>query len=141
MLQMAGPECQVCDGTEYALRDGEYFCIVCNTQSQQLGTEKVMDDDTVPGGFGMCDRTYTSTSSKGKTKSEIHRRKQLCDVGLRIILLQYLDLSLTQVVRWSSAEGFSRILRGWVTQLKTINIDVEVAVIQLWTLYLRLIPK
>ena len=90
MFQMLGPECQVCDGTEYALRDGEYFCIVCNTQSQQLGTETIMDDDTVPGGFGMCDRTYTSTSSKGKTKKEILRRKQLCDVGLRIILLHIL---------------------------------------------------
>ena len=63
--------------------DGEYFCVVCNTQSQQLGTETIMDDDTVPGGFGLCDRTNTSKSSKGKTKYEILRRKQLCDVGLR----------------------------------------------------------
>ena len=88
MLQMAGPECLVCDGTEYALRNGEYFCIVCNTQSQQLGTETVMDDDTVPGGFQMCDRTYTSKSSRGKTKFEINRRKRLVDVGLRILLIR-----------------------------------------------------
>ena len=88
MLQMAGPECLVCDGTEYALRNGEYFCIVCNTQSQQLGTETVMDDDTVPGGFQMCDRTYTSKSSRGKNKFEINRRKRLVDVGLRIVLIR-----------------------------------------------------
>ena len=89
MFQMFGPECPVCDGTEYALRNGEYFCKVCNTQSQQLGTETVMDDETVPGGFQMCDRTYTSKSSKGKTKFEIERRKQLCDVSLRIILIPH----------------------------------------------------
>ena len=88
MLQMglAGPECLVCDGTEYALRNGEYFCIVCNTQSQQLGTETVLDDETVPGGFQMCDKTFTSKSStRGKTKMEILRRKRLCDVGLHIM--------------------------------------------------------
>ena len=91
-MARAGPECPVCDGTEYVLKNGEYFCILCNTQSQELGTEKVMDDDTVPGGFQMCDRTYTSKSSRGKTKFETLRRKQLCDVGLRMILIQYLEI-------------------------------------------------
>ena len=85
MFQMLGPECPVCDGTEYVLKNGEYFCILCNTQSQELGTETVMDDETVPGGFQMCDRTYTSKSTRGKNKFEILRRKRLCDVSLRFV--------------------------------------------------------
>lgn len=53
------------------------------------------------------------------------------------MLLRIFISSMYQVVRWSSAEGFTRILRGWVSQLKTIDIDVNVAVIQLWSSYLR----
>ena len=78
--KMAGPICPICDSTEYVLRDGEYFCVICNTQSQELGTKTVMDDDTVPGGFQMCDKTYTSTSGKKKSKQEILRRNHLCHV-------------------------------------------------------------
>ena len=44
----SGPECPVCDSTDYVLRDGAFFCLVCNTQSQELGQEKVMDEETVP---------------------------------------------------------------------------------------------
>ena len=84
---MFGPECPVCEGREYALRDGEYFCLMCNTQSQELGAEKVMDDDTVPGGFSMCDRTYTASSSKKSNKRDIIKRKRLCEVRLVMIIL------------------------------------------------------
>ena len=81
---MGGPVCPVCDSTKYVLRNGEYFCVICNTQSQELGMETIMDEDTVPGGFQMCDRTYTSTSSRGKSKEENLRRKRLCDVSLNV---------------------------------------------------------
>ena len=33
----SAPVCPVCDSTEYVLRQGEYFCRMCNTQSQELG--------------------------------------------------------------------------------------------------------
>ena len=39
--------CPICDGTEYVLRQGEYFCIICSIQSQELGMETVMDDETI----------------------------------------------------------------------------------------------
>ena len=39
---------------------------------------------------------------------------------------------------WSTAEGYSWILRGWILKLKQeLGIDVEIAVLQLWALYLR----
>ena len=50
------PVCPVCDSTDYVLRQGEYYCRMCNTQSQELGMETMMDDDTVPGGLQMCDQ-------------------------------------------------------------------------------------
>ena len=50
--------CQVCESSDYVLRDGNYFCVHCATQSQELGHETMMEDDTVPGGLtGQgCDR-------------------------------------------------------------------------------------
>jgi len=109
-------ECPVCDSTDYVLRQGEYFCRMCNTQSQELGTETVMDDETVP--VGIQGRTDTITMGRaGKKKGS---KKNLLDG-----------------VKWSTAEGFSWILRGWVDQLKTMGVDVELAVLQLWSLYLR----
>ena len=40
--------CPVCDSTDYVLRQGQYFCRMCNTQIQELGTETVMDTETIP---------------------------------------------------------------------------------------------
>jgi len=114
------PVCPICDSTEYVLRQGEYFCRMCNTQSQELGLETVMDDDTIPGGLHMCDSiSVGSKGSRKKDKSAENRRK------------------LVEAEVWSTAEGFSYVLRGWVLQLKKMNIDIEIAVTQLWTLHLR----
>ena len=108
--------CPICDGTEYVLRQGEYFCIMCNTQSQELGMETVMDDETIP--LDVQGRNDAITiGKKGKEKS---KKRNLCEE-----------------VRWGTAEGLSWILRGWVDQLRNMGIDVEIAVIQLWSLYLR----
>jgi len=108
--------CPVCDSTDYVLRQGLYYCRMCNTQSQELGTETVMDDETIPA--DMVNRS--SVKITVKQKKSVKRKSSLLDG-----------------VRWSTAEGFSWILRGWLDQLKLIGVDVEVAVIQLWTLYLR----
>jgi len=108
--------CPVCDGTEYVLRQGEYFCIMCNTQSQELGMETVMDDETIP--LDVQGRNDAITIGK---KSKHKGRKR----------------NISEEVRWGTAEGLSWILRGWVDQLKDMRVDVEIAVIQLWSLYLR----
>jgi Zinc-finger of RNA-polymerase I-specific TFIIB, Rrn7 len=39
------PVCPVCESREYELRDGNYFCVLCSTQSQELGLEKVLEED------------------------------------------------------------------------------------------------
>ena len=75
-----------------------------------------MDDDTIPA--DMVNRSSVKISVKQKKSG---KRKS----------------SLLDGVRWGTVEGFSWILRGWLDQLKLIGVDVEVAVIQLWTLYLR----
>jgi len=108
--------CPVCDGTEYVLRQGEYFCIMCNTQSQELGMETVMDDETIP--LDVQGRNDAITIGK-KSKNKGRKR------------------NISEEVRWGTAEGLSWILRGWVDQLKDMGVDVEIAVIQLWSLYLR----
>jgi len=108
--------CPVCDGTEYVLRQGEYFCIMCNTQSQELGMETVMDDETIP--LDVQGRNDAITI--GKKKKDKGRKR-----------------NISEEVRWGTAEGLSWILRGWVDQLKDMSVDVEIAVIQLWSLYLR----
>jgi len=114
------PVCPICDSTEYVLRQGEYFCRMCNTQSQELGLETVMDDDTIPGGLHMCDSiSVGSKGSRKKDKSAENRRK------------------LVEAEVWSTAEGFSYVLRGWVLQLQKMNIEIEIAVTQLWSLHLR----
>ena len=89
---------------------------MCNTQSQELGMETVMDDETIP--LDVQGRNDAITiGKKGKEKS---KKRNLCEE-----------------VRWGTAEGLSWILRGWVDQLRNMGIDVEIAVIQLWSLYLR----
>eukprot|EP00092_Neocalanus_flemingeri_P023097 GFUD01025043.1.p1 GENE.GFUD01025043.1~~GFUD01025043.1.p1 ORF type:complete len:846 (+),score=217.32 GFUD01025043.1:50-2539(+) len=110
------PVCPVCDSTDYVLRQGQYFCRMCNTQSQELGMETVMDDETVGMGIGQS-RTDGITVGKKKRKG---KKRSRCEG-----------------VRWSTAEGFSWVLRGWVDQLNNIGVDVEVAVLQLWSVYLR----
>ena len=109
------PVCPVCDSTEYVLRAGGYFCRMCNTQSQELGTETVMDEETVP--IGVQGRTDAITVGKRKRKG---KKRSLCESE-----------------RWGSAEGYSWVLRGWVDQLNSIGVDVEIAVLQLWSVYLR----
>ena len=117
----SAPVCPVCDSTEYVLRQGEYFCRMCNTQSQELGMETIMDDETVPGGLAMCDQMSVGSKGSRKTsKEEERKRKKLLEAEV-----------------WSTAEGYSWILRKWILQLKKMGIDVEIAVLQLWTLYLR----
>ena len=39
--------------------------------------------------------------------------------------------------RWSTAEGFTHILKAWIDQLATMGEDVKIEVVQLWTSYLR----
>jgi hypothetical protein len=41
----SGPVCAVCEGQDYVLSNGYYYCRLCSTQSQELGVEKVMDED------------------------------------------------------------------------------------------------
>jgi len=89
--------------------------IMCNTQSQELGMETVMDDETIP--LDVQGRSDAITIGRKKRKGQ---KRSICDE-----------------VRWGTAEGFSWILRGWVDQLKNMGIDVEIAVLQLWVLYLR----
>ena len=108
--------CPVCDNTEYVLRQGQYFCRMCNTQSQELGMETVMDDETIP----LEVQGRKGGVTVGKNRRQRRKKRSLCNA-----------------VRWGTAEGYSWVLRGWVDQLKNIGVDVEIAVIQLWTLYLR----
>jgi len=108
--------CPVCDSTDYVLRQGQYFCRMCNTQSQELGMETVMDDETIP--MEVQGRNNAITIGR-KRKGRVRKR------------------SLCEGVRWGTAEGFSWVLRGWVDQLRNMGVDVEIAVIQLWTVYLR----
>jgi len=110
------PVCPVCESTEYVLRQGQYFCRMCNTQSQELGTEAVMDEETIP--FGCQGRTDAITL-RGRNKGKGKKR------------------SLCGGMRWGTAEGFSWVLRGWVEQLNSMGVDVEIAALQLWTIYLR----
>ena len=56
------PVCPVCESREYELRDGNYFCVLCSTQSQELGLEKVMEEDQLLS-LGM--RLGTSISVAG----------------------------------------------------------------------------
>ena len=117
------PVCPVCDSTEYVLRQGEYFCRMCNTQSQELGMETVMDEETagLAGGLAMCDSMSLGSrkSSKKSDRERLERRK------------------MVEAESWTTAEAYSWILRGWVIELQKMDIDVEAAVLQLWALYLR----
>ena len=89
---------------------------MCNTQSQELGLETVMDDETIH--LEVQGRNNAITIGK-KRKGRVRKR------------------SLCEGVRWGTAEGFSWVLRGWVDQLNNIGVDVEIAAIQLWSVYLR----
>ena len=115
--------CPVCDSTEYVLRQGEYFCRMCNTQSQELGMETVMDEETagLAGGLAMCDSMSLGSRRRSKKwdRERLRRKK------------------LVEAESWTSAEAYSWILRGWIIELKKMNIDVEAAALQLWALYLR----
>ena len=117
------PVCPVCDSTEYVLRQGEYFCRMCNTQSQELGMETVMDEETagLAGGLAMCDSMSLGSRRRSKKwdRERLRRKK------------------LVEAESWTSAEAYSWILRGWIIELKKMNIDVEAAALQLWALYLR----
>ena len=42
---MRGPVCPVCENRDYALQNGRYYCLLCSTASQELGTEKILDED------------------------------------------------------------------------------------------------
>jgi len=108
--------CPVCDSNDYVLRQGQYFCSMCNTQSQELGMETVMDDETIP--LEVQGRNNAITVGKGRKGKG--KKRNLCDE-----------------VRWGTAEGYSWVLRGWVDRLKSVGVHVEMAVIQLWTLYMR----
>ncbi len=57
------PACPVCESREYELRDGNYFCVLCSTQSQELGLEKVLEEDQLLS-LGM--RPGTSISIAGQ---------------------------------------------------------------------------
>ena len=122
MVSRKAPACPICDSTEYVLRQGEYFCRMCNTQSQELGMETIMDDETVPGGLQMCDQISVGSRSKGKRSSDKERKRRR---------------ELVEAENWSTAELFSFVLRGWVLEMKKLGFDVEIAVLQLWSLYLR----
>ena len=85
--------------------------------------ETVMDEETagLAGGMAMCDSMSLGSrrSSKKSEKERLRRRKML------------------EAETWTTAEAYSWVLRGWVIELKKMDIDVEAAVLQLWSLYLR----
>ena len=44
-------ECDNCQGIDFELIDGAYFCTICGTESQEHGQETVVDEETL-GAFG-----------------------------------------------------------------------------------------
>ena len=49
----------------------------------------------------------------------------------------FASLVINPFSRWSTAEGFTHILKAWIDQLATMGEDVKIEVVQLWTSYLR----
>ena len=70
----------------------------------------------------MCDQISVGSRSKGKRSSDKERKRRR---------------ELVEAENWSTAELFSFVLRGWVLEMKKLGFDVEIAVLQLWSLYLR----
>ena len=67
--------CPVCDNTEYVLRQGQYFCRMCNTQSQELGMETVMDDETIP----LEVQGRKGAVTVGKNRRQRRKKRSLCN--------------------------------------------------------------
>jgi len=62
------PVCDNCDGQEFFLQDGHYYCVVCNVQSQEI-REQVLDE------FDATAFAIESKKATQKTKREVDRGK------------------------------------------------------------------
>ena len=120
MFRMArtGPACVLCHETDYELRDGYYYCTTCCTQSQEMGVELQMEVD------GLLDQGMKTHTIKVKSGSVSTGRTKK---------------SRRAVSRWTTAEGYTKILTAWVDQLEALAgvKDVRYAVLEVWAVYLR----
>ena len=80
--------CPVCDSTDYVLRQGEYFCRMCNTQSQELGLETVMDEETVPLSVQGSQQSRISLGGRSRAGRRGRQKRRL-----------------QEAVRWGTVEG------------------------------------
>lgn len=109
-------ECPVCESTDYFTRDGLQFCSVCQTQSQELGYETVVDDETM-GRFGANESRLDQLNLKKARKKKAKKEEK--------------------VTRWTSAEAFSHILVAWIKEVNKIgDIDVKEVANDTWIKYL-----
>ena len=56
------PVCENCDGQEFVLQDGLYYCVVCSVQSQDVVEQFVDDYDAAA--FAAENRTKSAPKSK-----------------------------------------------------------------------------
>ncbi|XP_067007471.1 TATA box-binding protein-associated factor RNA polymerase I subunit B [Anabrus simplex] len=103
-------QCVVCGGTEYVKEIGFYYCVECQTQSQEL-REEVFDLKYDASGIPLNTSTKTIPSVKK---------------------------SVDDCVEWTTWEAFNFILRGQVEELMSMGASekFKYTVLQLWAHYL-----
>jgi len=115
------PACELCEGTEYVQRDGFFYCIFCETQSQEKGQVQEIDEGIFEG-----NKVTTKSTRKGEEENK------------QIKLTEEEKFKYTQPVRWHMAEGYALILNDWCKQLEKLGVTgVRENVLEVYALYLQ----
>lgn len=132
--------CNVCDGTDFALHSGFYYCTNCGQRATKL--QEIEEQNTE--GINQFEDTIRKSSHKikdvSKSESEFEQKFMYnlffacLQIDKKFICnFYYLDNELTT---W---EAFNYILYGYVNELIELGCKEEImlATLQLWTAYLQ----
>lgn len=102
--------CTVCGSNEYINNGGFFYCLECNTKSQEF-REEVYDTEERPLGEKLHSTKITKRSS----------------------------VETADICKWTTWEGYNIILIGLVNELIELGAPKEIkfTTLQLWAAYLR----
>ncbi|XP_023324947.1 uncharacterized protein LOC111698760 isoform X2 [Eurytemora carolleeae] len=156
-----GPECTVCESQNYILRNGFYFCTMCQTQSQELGAEMVIDEDGMYamgmifvyqelGAEMVIDEDGMYAMGMIFVYQELGAEMVIDEDGMYAMGMMNKTLRIgekepnsktrktAEVDRWSTAEGLTHILAHWVDQLESYGFkNIRQPALDVWSRYLK----
>lgn len=119
------PECHVCAGTEFEELDGLFYCLVCQTQSQNIQTVELDETDAVlpaPGVLREVKKKKTSHDSKFVNEFEKGRPWTLYE-AYQIIMQAQVDALILHGADPDLKEAVLRLWAKYLSQLGVAFID------------------